>query len=311
MFLDSLRFRLVSLWKYIAAGLLVGAVLVLGVVFRGKIGSFFQNKGSVAGTMDVAIPSIINGELVLPKLATGSAVSALGGQARLGIVSANLIGIADPSANSGQANRLSAIRILGEVSNIGEKIVDSVSPVVRFIDANGKVIGQKIGRLSTNWNFFGVIPGEKTLYDVTVDSPPQADKLEIVLNASSATDSAIFDVLKIASRSMEIKTATYQGSGSSDQGSESGSIGEKVEYYSVTGSVVNTLTDPISDITIYSWARDKEGKVFAFNRQDFKNDLLALGEKIDFRILLLPLKSGEQYDSYEVAAWGKRYRLNL
>jgi DUF971 family protein len=139
---------------------------------------------------------------------------------------------------------------------------------------------------------------------VTVDSPPAADRLEIVLNVSSATEAASFDELKIASRSMEVKTATYQG-----EATESG--GEKVEYYSVAGSVVNILSDPVSDITIYSWARNKEGKVFAFNRQDFKNDLLMAGDKIDFRILLLPLKIEGEFDSYEVAAWGKRYRLAI
>ena len=294
MSLDSLRFWVSTRWKFLLIGFAVVAILVGGVVFLRS-----RKGGTVSGTTDVAIPTIINGELVLPKLSTGSAVvSVLGSKVRLGIISANLIGIPD------QSGKLTAIRILGEVSNIGEKIVNGISPVVRFIDKNGKTVGQKIGRLSTGWDFFGVMPGEKALYDVTVDSPPEADKLEIVLNASSATDSALFDQLKIASRSVEVKTATYQGNASD-------SAGQKVEYYSVTGSVVNILSDAVSDITIYSWVRDKEGKVFAFNRQDFKNDLLAAGDKINFRILLLPLKSGEVYDSYEVAAWGKRYRLNL
>jgi len=287
-------------------GAVVGTLLIGGLVFRNKIVGLFPNKGAVSGATDVSLPTIINGELVLPKLATGSAISTLGNKARLGIISANLIGIQDS-----QTQKLSAIRILGEVSNIGEKIVDGMSPLVRFIDKNGKTIGQKIGRLSTGWEFFGIVPGEKTLYDVTVDSPPDADRLEIVLNAASATDSALFEQMKIASRSVEVKTATYQGSGGGAQATESAGKGEKVQYYSVTGSVVNTLSDPVSDITIYSWARDKEGKVFAFNRQDFKNDLLAVGGKLDFRILLLPLKNGEEYDSYEVAAWGKRYKLNL
>ncbi len=296
MSLDSVRFWLSLNWKrLLIVGGVVAVLLIGGLVFLRS-----RKGGTVSGTTDVAIPTIVNGELVLPKLATGSAaVSALGGKVRLGIISANLIGIADQ-----QTQKLSAIRILGEVSNIGERIVDGLSPVVRFIDKDGKTVGQKIGRLSTGWDFFGVNSGEKTLYDVTVDSPPDADKLEIVLNASSATDSALFDQLKIASRSMEVKTATYQGNASD-------SAGQKVEYYSVTGSVVNTTSDAVSDIAIYSWARDREGKVFAFNRQDFKNDLLAAGDKINFRILLLPLKNAEIYDSYEVAAWGKRYRLNL
>lgn len=306
MFLDSLRFWFSRSWKYLLLGLFIALVLVSGFIFRGKISALFPGKETISGTTNVAIPTIVNGELVLPKVATGAAVNVLGKQAKLGIVSANLIGVQDQ-----QTQQLVAIRVLGEVSNIGERIVDGVSPVVRFIDKDGKTIGQKIGRLSSGWEFFGVKPSEKTLYDVTVDSPPSADKLEIVLNASSSTDSAVFDQLKIASRSVEVKQATYQGTGGGGQGTGSGVSAEKVEYYSVTGSVVNILSDPVSDITIYSWARDKEGKVFAFNRQDFKNDLLTVGDKVDFRILLLPLKMGEDYDSYEVAAWGKRYKLNL
>lgn len=298
---SSFKFWISSRWQFLAIGIGLAVIFVGAVVvWRG------QKAGGIAGESNVAIPTIINGELVLPKLATGSAVTSLGGGGRLGIVSANLIGITDQ-----QTQKVTGIRILGEMNNLGDKIVNGISPVVHFINRDGKTIGQKIGRLSSGWEFFGVAPNEKTLYDVTIDNPPEADKLEIILNVSSATDSALFENLKIASRSVEVKTATYQGSGSGAQGTESAGAGEKVQYYSVSGSVINTLSDPVSDITIYSWARDKEGKVFTFNRQNFKNDLLVVGDKVDFRILLLPLKTSEKFDSYEVAAWGKRYRLNL
>lgn len=264
-----------------------------------------DNSGQVA---DVSVPSIINGNLVLPKVVTGGGLtiqgeSNLGKQVKLGVVSASLVPIFDPSAISGQA-RLSGLRVLGEVSNMGTQAVTGISPVIRFLDTDGAVMASKIARYSSGWDFFGVLPNEKTYYDVTVDNPPQAEKLEIILNAASASDSALFDELKIASRSMEIKTANYQG-----EASEAGA--QKVEYYSVSGQVVNTMPDPVSDIAIYTWVKDGEGRVYAFARQDFKNDLLASGEKIDFKLTLLPLKTGETYDSYELAAWGKRYRLNL
>lgn len=278
-------------------------MLALGIVAVGILywrGYFKKNGGAQSGD-NVMVPTIINGELVLPKVTNiglDTAVNLGKGSGRLGVVSANLVPVSD------QQQKLTGIRILGETTNLGGSVVTGLSPVIRFIDASGKTIGQKIGRYSTGWDFFGVAPGEKTFYDVTVDGPPTADKLEIILNVSSASDSAVFDELKIASRSVELKTATYQGNASD-------SAAEKVEYYSVSGSFVNTLSDPVSDISIYVWVKDVEGKVYAFARQDFKNDLLAAGERIDFKTTLLPLKVGEAYDTYEVAAWGKRYRLNL
>lgn len=250
---------------------------------------------------DVSFPAIVGGELILPKVATtaGSLGSTFNKTtARLGVNSANLIGIFDSS------QKLSALRIIGEMTNVGTKVISVISPYVRFLDKDGGVVGQKIGRTTDNFTLFDVLPGTTTYYDVMVDSPPVADKLEIILNVVSSSDSAMFDSLKIASRSVEIKTATYQGSASD-------SAGQKVEYYSVSGRVVNTLSDPVSDISIYAWIKDKDDKVFAFARQDFKNDLLATGDKVDFKINLLPLKVDEKLDVYEVAAWGKRYRLSL
>ncbi len=279
-------------------------VPTLILVAAGGIFFFWQKTGRNQTTtpQDVTVPTIINGDLVLPKVSTmaGNLAPTLSPMAaRLGVTSANLIGIYD---SSGQ--KLTALRIIGETTNVGGKVVTAISPYIRFFDKEDKVVGQKIGRVSDNITFFDLLPGVMSYYDVTVDSPPVADKLEIVLNVASASDSAVFDSLKIASRAAEKKIATYQGSASD-------SAGQKVEYYTVTGQVVNILSDPVSDIAVYAWVKDTEGKVFSFGRQDFKNDLLSPRDKLDFKITLLPLKLDQKYDSFEVAAWGKRYRLNL
>ncbi len=311
--------RIVGLFgekKYLILGVILGVAVVLGGMWVVKNTFTGRLKGNTGDGEDVAMPTIVNGQLVLPKLATasGGLNPNLNRTARLGVVSVQLIPVAD-SQQTGQ-QKLAGIRILGETQNLGEQIVSGVSPIVRFFDKGGKVIGQKVGRLSTGWDFFGVAPSETTLYDVTVDNPPTADKLEVVLNVAAATSSAVFEPLKIASRSVEVKTATYQNnsSSSSNSGESSSRVtaqGDTVEYYTVSGAVVNALSDPVSDISVYAWVKDKDNKVYAFTRQDFKNDLLAAGDKIDFRMTLLPLKGGESYSSYEVAAWGKRYKLNL
>ena len=307
----------------LVVGLLV--LVVLGLMFQDKINAFLRrgNKSPTAAA-DVLVPSIVNGELILPKVIKDDNPGSnnLAFLSRLGVISANLIGVYDQ-----QKKELSAIRIIGEAANSGSKTVDGISPVVRFFDKGDKVVGQKIGKLTPGFDFYGASPNDKTYYDVTVDSPPTSDKLEIVLNVASATTSAIFEPLKILSRNIEVKTATYQGPAeptSSAAGAASVSAisstsaktappvePEKIEYFTVTGSVINTLSSPISDISVYAWVRDKENKVFSFTRQDFKNDLLPTGEKLDFRLNLLPFKTNAAYDSYEVAAWGKEYKLNL
>lgn len=316
---------LVSGKKFQIIGLVLGIVVVLGALWFVRLGWMTKPGTSTdAKGNDVAVPTIINGDLILPKVGT------LGGElspgtnnfapGKLGVISALLIPIT--SQQQGGQPQLTGIQVIGETVNLGSEVVSQISPVIRFYDADGKLIGQKVGRLSDGWDFFGVSSNETTLYNVTVDKPPQADKLEIVLNAAAATTSAIYDELKIASRSVEIKTATYQGpvqnqeSSTSSGATESGTTTtspntQSVQYYTVTGGIINTLSDPISDISVYSWIKDAQNKVFAYSRQDFKNDLLMPGDKVDFRINLLPLKDGESYAAYEVAAWGKRYKLNL
>lgn len=270
--------------------LVVGIYSILGGLgILGGVFFFRQQKTAPVASNDVTIPTIINGELVLPK--TVSNLSKMETATRLGVVSANLVGVFDQQKFVG-------IRIVGEMTNLGGKVVDRFSPLVRFFDKDNKLVGQKVGRNSASYDFFGVGPGNKSLYDITVDNPPTSDKVEIVLNVESATTSAVFDELKIASRSVEIKIA-------------SDSAGQKVEYYLVSGKVVNQLDQPVSDIAVFSWGRNHENKVMAVGRADFKNDLLMAGDKVDFKIILLPLKDGEKLDSYEVAAWGKKYRLNL
>jgi len=257
----------------------------------------------------VNVPTIVGGELVLPKVATASDTpwGKIAPKARLGVISANLVAIFGSEGRSEQSE-LTGIRILGETQNIGEKFVDGFSPVIKFLDKDSKVLATKIARLSGGFDFYGLSPGEKTLYDVTVESPPKSEKLEISLHGISATDSASVEPLKIGNKSMETKSATYQEKKSTEAAQETG---QKVQYFTISGTVVNTYPEPVSEIAIYVWVRDKDGKVFGFSRQDFKNDLLSSSDKIEFKITVLPFKIDQVYDSYELAAWGRRYKLNL
>lgn len=262
--------------------------------------SFFSKKpvSNSAKLPEVVLSTIgPNGELVADATISAQTDRTKLSAPRIVVNSANLVAIYDK-------NQMTGIRILGELSNIGGGFVNKIDPVVRFYNQKGTLIAQKIAQLTEGFDFKEVAPDSKLPYDVTVLQPPTSDRLEIVFNTVSSTNSADLLTLKIASRSMEIKTATV-----SDNESASASGSRQVEYYTVSGKVVNTFSELVSDIVVYAWAKDSAGKVFSFGRADFKNDLLNPSDKVDFKIILLPIKSDEKLDFYEIAAWGKAYKL--
>ena len=247
---------------------------------------------------DVALPTIVNGELYFPKMATGSGTSNLDkavGEGKLAVVSANLVAIFDQ-------NKLTGIRIIGEIGNVGGRFVSGISPIVRFFGTDGKVVSQKIAHVSTGFDFHDIAANESSVYDVTVDTPPPSDRVEIVFNVISSSDSAIFQPLKIASRSMETRTTTV---------GEASESAQPVDYYIAGGKIVNTLNNPVSDISVYVWAKNAEGKVFAFGKTDLKNDLIGPSQSVDFQTMVLPLQNNQKMSTYEISAWGKEYRLNF
>lgn len=209
--------------------------------------------------------------------------------------------------------KLSGIRVTGEIKNVSKEVIKNVSPVIRFYDSDNKVIAQKIAKLSPTFDFFSFKPNKVTVYDVMVMDPPTADKLEILFKPDGTELVPTFEEIKIASVSVDVKTATYQNSNSSSSSgsaSVSGEVSkEQVEYYTASGSIVNNLVDSISDVTVYVWVKDEKGNVFSLGRKDFKGDLINPGNKQDFSINLLPIRMDEKMNTYEVAAFGKRFKL--
>ncbi len=259
-----------------------------------------QKETKVEKDAPLTGPAIVNGELVLPKIdlpeSNSSNLQKINRPALL-IVSANLIGIysAEQGAGSDSAH-LAGIRMLGEVKNSGSDFIGSFTPVVRFIDAGGATVSQKIAHNSVNYDFFGLGGEEQTVYDITVDDPPPSDRMEIVFSAASASASPDRVPLKILNRSTETIPASISG--------------KAVDTYSVRGSIINTTSLPVADMTIVGWLKNEDGKVYGIARQDFKSDLLSPGQTLDFHLLLLPVKTDEKFSDIGIAAWGKEYILN-
>lgn len=305
MILASTRFWIELRWRYLLVCIAVSIILVTAFVYRKEMLQFFQKSNSPKG-VEVSVPTIIDGELVLPKVATGSGgLSGENKKPAIGVVSANLVGVFDQEHRDASGSpKLAGIRIIGEMVNLSANRILGLSPLVKFIDGGGKMVSQKVGRLTSGFDFMNFGPEEKAFYDVTVDDPPAADRLEVALNPAEGVEKILREKLKVASFSAETKLADLPSEAS-------GSAAKKAEYYLISGVVENSLSDDVTGIVVYAWARDKEGKIFGFSRQDFTSDLLPKGEKIDFKILLLPVRLGSKLASFEVGAWGKRYKLSL
>ncbi len=296
----------------------LGVLAIGGIIFRQQIGDFFKNRIAQGTRLpDVKVPTIVDGELVLPEVSKGEELGLFGnksGASRLALVSANLTAVTDE-----KGQKIVGFRVTGEVRNIGTQIVTDFSPRVRFFDSNGQVVGQKIGRKTPGYRFFGLRPDAQTYYDVIVEDPPESERLEVVFNVASSSASLEFEELKIASRSVEVKKAQRQAprrapettgteSAAATQAAQVTMEGNEVEYYTVTGAIINTFTEPLTEMTVYTWVKDTENKVISFAKQDFLNDLLSVGEKLDFRMTLVPMRPGVEMVSYEIAAWGKQYK---
>lgn len=279
------------------------AIVILVLTIAGVFYFTRQNKKTESKTAtDVLTPTIIDGELVLPKLdlslkrtATGSgATSLLDNQ--IMVISANLVGTYSQAPSASEGGQLTGIRIMGEMFNPGQTRITSFLPVVRFLDSEGNLKTQKIAHYSDGYELYGLDGQTKGVYDVTVDAPPPAERIEIVLKPQDG-DKALRPpvALKVASRSAEIKSISMNG--------------QPIDYYSITGEVINTTDSDVADILVNTYVKDKEGKVFGINKELFKSDLIRPGETIPFKVMVLPIQSNAVYSDFVVEVWGREYKL--
>lgn len=238
-------------------------------------------------TINVNLPTIINGELYVPSSTISAKTSNISTNSKIGVVSINLAAI------TSQDGQITGIRAVGEVVNKEHNFINEMIPIAKFIDNQGNIISQKIGRLNANFRFPSIPENGKSAYDVVFEYPPVSEKIELFFNVASASSFPEFVPLKIASRSMEIKSVDNEG--------------KKIDYYIISGNVVNPYESSISDISVISYTKDKEDKIYSLGNTNFKNDLLSKDQKIDFKIPLIPFRTDFIYESYEIFAWGKYY----
>ncbi|MDO8514944.1 MAG: hypothetical protein Q7S14_00450 [bacterium] len=277
--------------------ILVLALTALGLtVWKYKI-----DKPQIVKNKDVSLPSIIGGELVLPKVDltlnhSQTAQSVLLDNQIL-VVSATLVGVYSQQQSASESGQLTGIRVLGEMANPGKNRINNFLAVVKFFDNEGNLKTQKIANFSANYGFYGLDPQGRGVYDVTVDAPPLSDRIEVVLKPQDGDKTAHAAVnLKVASRSAEIQSVTAQN-------------GQTVDVYVIKGEVVNTTDTGVADIIVNAYVKDTDGRVFGLNKESFKSDLIRPGETIPFKVMVLPVKTDSVYDDFVVDVWGREYKL--
>lgn len=230
----------------------------------------------------------------------------------LHVLSANLIADFEPASQSPVSNPLSSsssdvsraetpmkiksLRILGEIQNNGKQVIGDGTPIITFYDAGNQKIVDKVANFSDGYNFPELKPGEKYFYDVSLkDLPVGFQNLSIVFNPSSKSINnslPISEILKIESRDIEENVATAS------------SGGQNYYYYRLKGKMVNTGGKSVKNAVAIAYAKDKDDRVFAWNKQAFPSDLFSKSEMADINILITPLKN-DRAENFEVYFFGE------
>lgn len=192
--------------------------------------------------------------------------------------------------------KLKSLRLLGEVENNGDKTVSTATPLVTFFDAGNYKLAAKVAAWSDSYFFPILKPQEKFLYDIIVkDLPENFANISLSFTPSkSSSPQAFFPIsqtLKLQERNIEEKSAAGTGGNG------------EIYYYTLRSQMINTGAKPVKNARVVAYAKDAEGKVFAWNKQEFPSDLFSPQQTQSISINLLPVKNG-RLEQLEVFLFG-------
>ncbi len=198
-----------------------------------------------------------------------------------------------PTASS-KPPTITALRILGEIENNGTQIVENATPLVTFFDSGGMQIATKVGTWGENYIFPKLKPQQKYFYDFTIKSLPENFvnlSVNLTPSTSSTPSTPISEILKIQNREVEEKIA-------------SSSAKEQIYYYTITGQMINIGTQPVKNVRVVAYAKDNNGLVFSWNKQEFPSDLFSPSQTQNISINLTPFKLGRM-EQLEIFLFGE------
>ena len=200
-----------------------------------------------------------------------------------------------PPPPSDQKLQLVGVRILGEYQNIGNMVAHDVRPIIRFYDKTGRLLATKRAEPTSPFRFLPLEPNEISLYDVSVPSPPDSQRFQIELKPVPPSKETVSSALspkylKLKEKNLEDAVAN----------TEAGTV----NYHKFNGTMVNTSQNTLTNILVYTWLKNKDGKVFADGVKEFSHDLLATNQELEVLMSILPAQLSEM-ESYEVKLWAE------
>ena len=239
--------------------------------------------------------------------------------AQLKIVSANLIAIYEETADSETARqpdsqpdsetgeetadsetnqpvsntapRLAGLRILGEYQNIGQTTANDVQAIIHFFDEDNHLLATKRAEPASPFRWLPLEPEQISLYDVVVPEPPPSARLQVELKEKKNQDPLPLSLEELKLKENELSAATSNN----------------VNYHQFKGAIINVSEKTLTNILLYIWLKDIEGRVFAHAIKSFPYDLLAPDQELNVVVPVLPAKEGKMA-VYEVKLWGEEMR---
>lgn len=194
--------------------------------------------------------------------------------------------------------RIKSLRILGEIKNTGTKEIQSLTPLITFYDAQNQKIAVKVANFSDDYFFPKLKPNEKYFYDiVSKDLPENFQNLNISFKGSTSSSKGQLNPLSI-SQSLKIENKHIE------ENIASGSAETKYYYYRFKAEILNTNKKTMKNVTAVVYAKDKNDRVFAWNKQQFPSDIFSENDKQKLNILIIPLKN-EKAENFEIFLFGE------
>lgn len=201
------------------------------------------------------------------------------------------------------------VRLIGEIQNTGEEVIEDVSSVVRFFDVNEKEVGVKVSEFFPGFEFLPIEPGKVGLFDLFISEPPASERTQFLMEIKKPKEqkkkvALQFVTKQVVEREQEVAQQQEQQLPGSTPSAQST---QKVKYLSCFGSFFNDQKMPIKDTVVLIWVKNKEDKVFGYGMKKFTQDLLLPGKSQDFEINFLPFVE-EKMVSFEIRVFGEEYQ---
>lgn len=261
--------------------LIIIVILLIGLISV----FFFQKKSSLEpadqsllleeGQAQIAVSSDEEAwdEITLPKIAPGKPAAATESKA-LKLLNAHA---ASTNLKNREGKKMTGLRILGEIQNMGNKIIENAIILVNFYGEDEALIDTKTGVWHQDYKFLTLPPGGVNVYEVLIPEPPTSETISLTIKPNPATQAN-------NSVGLEIKGEKLEGAVLEKDG-------QQVHYFKFTGILVNNHDFAVLNPGIYIWIKDDKDKVIGASYRTFNDKKLEKKEEFDVQVDLLPISS--------------------